>query len=139
MPTAVRSVGRETWHHRNIELLNIPTMTKRYCFALNLKDDPELIERYKAHHAPGHVWPEITRSIKAAGIIGMEIYLTGNRLFMVMEVDETFDPEKKAAMDAANPKVQEWEALMWQFQQPLPWAGEGEKWVLAEQIFKLEN
>ncbi|TAK34066.1 MAG: L-rhamnose mutarotase [Saprospiraceae bacterium] len=114
-------------------------MTKRYCFALDLKDDPELIERYKAHHAPGHVWPEITQSIKAAGITGMEIYLTGNRLFMVMEVDETFDPERKAAMDAANPKVQEWEALMWQFQQPLQWAGEGEKWVPVEQIFKLEN
>jgi L-rhamnose mutarotase len=54
-----------------------------------------------------------------------------------MEVDETFDPEKKAAMDAANPKVQEWEALMWQFQQPLPWAKEGVKWVPMERIFKL--
>ncbi|MFQ5448735.1 MAG: L-rhamnose mutarotase [Saprospiraceae bacterium] len=114
-------------------------MTKKYCFALDLKDDPALIERYEAYHAPGQVWPEITESIKAAGITGMEIYRTGNRLFMVMEVDDTFDPEKKAAMDAANPKVQEWEALMGEFQQPLPWAKEGEKWVLMQRIFKLEK
>lgn len=67
----------------------------------------------------------------------MQIYLTGNRMFMIMEVDETFDQAKKAEMDANNPKVQEWEQLMWKYQQSLPWAKEGEKWLLMERIFQL--
>ncbi len=113
--------------------------TRRLCLALDLKDDPALIEQYEAHHAPGRVWPEITQSIRDAGITDMEIYRSGNRLFMIMEVAETFDPVAKADADAANPKVQAWEQLMWQFQQPLPWATNGEKWIDMKRIFKLDT
>ncbi len=109
----------------------------RHCFALDLKDDPTLIAEYERWHAPGGVWSEILESIRAAGITGLDIYRTGNRLFMVMEVNDEFSFEKKAAADAANPRVQAWEELMWQFQQPLPWAKEGEKWVLMNKIFEL--
>jgi L-rhamnose mutarotase len=111
--------------------------TKRYCFSCDLKDDSQLIAEYKAYHAKGNAWPEITKSIKNAGIVDMEIYLTGNRMFMIMEVDTTFDPAKKAKMDAENPKVQEWEKLMWHYQQELPWAKQGEKWIALEKVFKL--
>ncbi|PHN06310.1 L-rhamnose mutarotase [Flavilitoribacter nigricans] len=111
----------------------------KHCLALDLKDDPELIERYKSYHAPGGVWPEITQSIRDAGILNMEIYLTGNRMFMIMEVDETYDPKQKAAMDVGNPKVQEWEELMWTFQQALPWAKPGEKWIEMDRIFSLSD
>ena len=110
---------------------------KRYCFSCDLKDDPALIAEYKEYHANGNVWPEITQIIKDAGIVDMEIYITGNRMFMIMETDETFDPVRKAEMDASNPKVQEWEQLMWKFQQALPWAKKGEKWIALEEIFKL--
>lgn len=107
----------------------------RYCLALDLKDDPQLIEEYEKYHR--HVWDEIKKSITGSGITNMEIYRTGNRLFMIMQTNENFSFEKKAAMDNANPKVQEWEQLMWKFQQPLPWAKEGEKWILMENIFTL--
>lgn len=110
---------------------------KRYCFSCDLKDDSKLIEEYKSYHAQGKTWPEITKSIKDAGIMDMEIYLVGNRMFMIVEVDDSFDPVKKAKMDANNPKVQEWENLMWKYQQELPWAKNGEKWILLEKIFKL--
>ncbi|WP_236960379.1 L-rhamnose mutarotase [Joostella atrarenae] len=106
--------------------------------ACDLKQDQQLIEKYKEYHAAGNAWPEITKSIKEAGILDMEIYLTGNRLFMVMEVNETFDFDTKAYMDANNKKVQEWESLMQNFQQELPWAPKGIKWLPTEQIFKLE-
>lgn len=108
---------------------------QKYCFALDLVDDPQLIDEYKAYHQ--NVWPEIKKSITDAGIIHMEIYLLGNRLFMLMETDASFSFEKKAVMDAANPKVQEWETLMWKYQQALPQAKPGEKWLLTEQIFHL--
>ena len=109
----------------------------RLCFSCDLKDDPKLIAEYKKYHAPENAWPEITKSIKDAGIVDMQIHLTGNRMFMIMDVDETFDPNKKTEMDANNPKVQEWEQLMWKYQQGLPWAKEGEKWIEMEQIFQL--
>lgn len=110
-------------------------MTHYLC--CDLKDDPELIAKYEEYHAPGNAWPEIMTSIKNAGITDMRIYRAGNRLFMVMETDETFDPAAKAAADAADPKVQEWETLMDTFQQRMPFAEEGVKWVEMKQIFAL--
>ena len=110
---------------------------KRYCMALDLKDDAESIEQYKAYHAPGQVWPEVIDSIRSAGIKNMEIYLVGNRLFMIMDVNQDFDFDKKALADAANTRVQEWENLMSNFQLPLKWAKSTEKWLVSELIFKL--
>ncbi|GAB3955633.1 L-rhamnose mutarotase [Spirosoma harenae] len=107
----------------------------RYCLALDLKDDPTLIAEYERYHE--RLRPEIEASIRESGITEMEIYRIGNRLFMIMETDHTFSFEAKSAADAANPKVQEWEALMWQYQQSLPMAKPGEKWVLMNQIFKM--
>ena len=109
---------------------------KRYCLALDLKDDPALIAEYKKIHQ--QIWPEIRDRIKADGITGMDIYLIGNRLFMIMEVNDDFSFEKKSISDAADPKVQEWERFMWSFQQSLPWAKPGEKWVMMEKIFELQ-
>lgn len=77
------------------------------------------------------------QSIRDAGITSMEIFRTGNRLFMIMETDERFTFERKEAMDAANLKVQQWENFVWEFQKPLPWARAGEKWVLMNKIFQL--
>lgn len=107
----------------------------RYCLALDLIDDPKLIADYEQYHKK--LRPEIEASIRESGITDMEIYRIGNRLFMIMETDETFSFEAKAAADAANPNVQEWEALMWTYQQALPMAKPGEKWVIMDQIFKM--
>jgi L-rhamnose mutarotase len=109
--------------------------TNRHCFSLDLVNDDELISGYKDHHK--NVWPEIIKSIKDSGIVTLDIYLVENRLFMIMEVDKTFSFEKKNAMDSENQKVQEWETLMWKYQQALPKSKPNEKWRLMEQIFKL--
>jgi len=74
-----------------------------------------------------------------SGIEQMEIFRAGNRLFMIMEVNEQFSFEAKAKADQNNQKVQEWENLMWQFQQALPFAKQGEKWVLMNSIFRLSE
>lgn len=108
---------------------------QRYCLALDLKPDPALIAEYEACHRA--VWPEILQSLRDSGIGRLEIYRIENRLFMILEAGDGFSFEKKAQLDAGNPKVQEWETLMWQYQQALPSATAGEKWVLMERIFEL--
>jgi len=110
---------------------------KRFCLALDLKEDTKLIAEYESYHK--NVWPEIIKSIKGSGIEVLDIYRTGNRMFMIIEANEDFSFEKKATLDAKNSKVQEWENLMWKFQQALPWAKTGEKWILMDKIFSLQE
>ncbi len=110
---------------------------KRYCLALDLVDDHKLITAYEGYHVD--VWPEIKQSITEAGILEMEIYRIANRLFMVMETHDDFSFEKKAQMDASNPIVKEWEKLMSKYQQALPLAKPGEKWLLMKNIFQLKG
>lgn len=109
----------------------------RYCFALDLKDDPSLITEYENHHA--NVWPEVRDSFRRAGIENVELYRTGNRLFMLLDTNESFSFEKKKQIDEEDPVVQQWEALMGTYQQPLPWAKDGNKWVLMQTVFKLNQ
>ncbi len=108
---------------------------KKYCFALDLKDDDKLIAEYEEYHEA--IWPEIIESITSAGIEKLEIYRVENRLFMIMETVDNFSFEQKNKMDAVNKKVQEWETLMWKYQQALPSAAKGEKWILMKNIFTL--
>jgi L-rhamnose mutarotase len=121
-----RALGKPNWR----DIVN-----RRFCLALDLKDDPGLIAEYEHHHE--HVWPEIIENIKTSGIEDMEIYRLGTRMFMIMEVNEKFSFEAKSKADQSNPKVAEWEALMWKFQQSLPQAKPGEKWLPMARIFKL--
>ena len=111
-------------------------MSRRFCFALDSKGEPALIAEYRKCHEK--IWPEITQGSKNSGIEDPEIYLLGTRMFMIMEVNRSFSFEKKAKADEQNPKVQAWEQLMWRFQQALPEAKPGEKWLPRERIFKLE-
>ncbi len=108
---------------------------RRHCLTLDLRDDPRLIAEYKRYHE--RVWPEITKSIRDSGIMEMEIYLLGTRMFMILEVEDHFSFEAKKEADLTNPKVREWEELMWKFQQALPQAKAGEKWLAMERIFRL--
>ena len=108
---------------------------KRHCLALDLIDDPKLIAEYDEYHK--HVWPEVLKSLRDAGIENMEIYRVGNHLFMIIDVNRTFSFERKAKEDKANPKVQEWETLMWKYQDALPYAKPGEKWTLMQRVFQL--
>jgi len=107
----------------------------RHCLALDLVDDEKLIKAYEDYHQ--EVWPEIIQSIKESGIIDMQIYRVGNRMFMIMETDDAFTFEKKAVIDAKYPENEKWEELMWKYQQALPVAKDGEKWMLMKKVFQL--
>jgi L-rhamnose mutarotase len=108
----------------------------RYCLTLDLVNDPELIREYENWHT--NVWPEVIANIKTAGIEEMEIYRYQNRLMMIMQVSPEYTHDRKQALDLANEQVQEWEALMWKYQQALPGAKPGEKWVMMDKIFELQ-
>jgi L-rhamnose mutarotase len=110
---------------------------QRLIYALDLKDDPALIADYEAWHRADKIWPSVVESLQASGIEELEIYRTGNRLFLIIEAADDFSPEAKARADAANADVQAWEQLMWVFQQPLPWAAPGQKWIGMQRIFAL--
>ncbi|MDB5687331.1 MAG: hypothetical protein JWR77_1920 [Rhizorhabdus sp.] len=113
--------------------------TQRHILLIDLADDAAAIARYEAWHAAAAVPPEIGASIRAAGIVAMEIYRSRNRLVMVMETDESFDAARKAAADAADPAVIAWESRMNSVQCPLPWADGKAKWTEARRIFSLEE
>lgn len=121
----------------HLESKKIQSFFMRYCFALDLKDDENMIAEYEQWHR--RVWPEIIASIKDSGIKNMEIYRVFNRLFMIMETYADFSFEEKKQLDAANEKVQKWEELMWHYQQALPQSKSGEKWVRMNKIFDLNN
>ncbi|MCR6479362.1 L-rhamnose mutarotase [Variovorax sp. ZS18.2.2] len=108
----------------------------RHCLALDLKDDPVLIAEYEAYHR--NIWPEVRAHLDAQGVTGMEIYRLGTRMVMLMETDDArYDAEAMALASQNNPKIREWEALMWRFQAATPWTPEGEKWVAMDRIFEL--
>lgn len=111
---------------------------KRFCKALKLENDSQLIEAYKKVHAPGAVWPEITQGMKEVGIIDMEIYLLGTQLFMIMDTVPDFDHNKAMKKLATKPRQTEWEAFVSQFQKTSAEASADEKWQLMERIYKLD-
>lgn len=110
---------------------------KKYYYTLDLKKNEQLKKEYIDHHK--NVWPEIIKSIKDSGIKSIEIYNLNYRLFMVMETDNNFNEKDKKKSDLNNPKVQEWESLMWKYQMTIPNAKKGEKWVRMNKIFDLNQ
>ncbi|MCD8184039.1 MAG: L-rhamnose mutarotase [Bacteroides sp.] len=115
-------------HHQPVE---------RYCRTLDLRDDPELITEYRRRHSREHIWPEVIAGIREVGILEMEIYITGTRLFIIVEVPLGFDWE--AAMDrlAIMPRQRDWEDYMGIFQQVKPGSTSAEKWQPMERMFHL--
>jgi len=109
---------------------------KELAFALDLKDDPEIIAEYVDYHKK--VWPEIMRGMAAVGVLGQNIYLIGNRLFMVLQVADDFDYRRDFAdYLEATPRAKEWDALMHGYQQLVPWVKEGDWWAPMERVYDL--
>ena len=110
---------------------------KRYCQTMDLKDNPELIAEYVKRHSEAEAWPEIRAGIREVGILEMEIYILGTRLFMIVETPLDFDLETAMARLATLPRQAEWEAYMSIFQQADATATSAEKWQLMDRMFYL--
>jgi L-rhamnose mutarotase len=108
-------------------------------FALDLRDDHALIAKYEEWHRHDRIWPEIVESLRTAGVNELQILRCGNRLIMVIEASAEFSIAKLTALQTADPRLREWEELMWRFQLPLPFANVGEKWVPMKPIFSLRE
>jgi len=112
---------------------------KRYCKILTLKDDPELIRKYKEVHGINKAWPEITQGMKDVGIIDMEIYIHGNILFMIMDTIADFDHDKAMIALAGKPSQKEWENYVSEFQNADSGSSAGSKWTLIERIYEMDQ
>lgn len=110
---------------------------KRYCQTLDLKDDPALIEEYRRRHSEGEAWSEILFGIREVGILEMEIYILGTRLFMIVEAPLDFDWDSAMAKLSGLPRQQEWEDYMSEFQKAAPGSSSNEKWRMMERMFYL--
>ena len=110
---------------------------KRYCQTMDLKDNPELIAKYRKCHSKVESWPEIRKGIRSVGILEMEIYILGSRLFMIIETPLDFNWE--TAMDKLShlPRQAEWEEYVSKFQECVPTSTSAEKWKLMERMFHL--
>ena len=108
----------------------------RYALALDLVDDEAKIAAYeKAHES---IWPEVREHLLAQGVLAMEIYRLGTRMFMVMEVNPAvYSEERMAQASLKNEAIVRWETLMWTFQAPTPWTPAGQKWVRMQRVFQL--
>jgi len=124
-------------NNKGYEIKPRPTATRRYCQTMDLRDDAELIRRYREAHDKAHFWDEIKQGIREVGIIEMEIYLLGNRLFMIVEAPADFDWDTAMARLATLPRQQEWEQHVAQFQQCSATATSDEKWQMMERVFHL--
>ncbi|MDI2091169.1 L-rhamnose mutarotase [Commensalibacter oyaizuii] len=109
----------------------------RYCQALDLVDDPAFITEYEAMHKK--IWPEVAQHIRESGVIDMQIWRIGNRLFMIMDVNSQFSFARSEQMAADNPILTQWEEQMWKYQLPTPWTPRGQKWVPMQKIFDLNT
>lgn len=111
--------------------------TKRYCQTLDLRDNPELIAEYRRRHSKENIWPEIIEGIRAVGILEMEIYILGTRLFMIVETPLDFNWDEAMTRMATLPRQAEWEDYMSVFQLAKPGTSSAEKWQMMERMFHL--
>jgi L-rhamnose mutarotase len=110
---------------------------KRYAMTVLLRDDPEIIRRYEAYHA--NAWPEVNNGLLECGISRMFIYRFGRQLFMFMETGDDFDMARDLPKYMEQPRAKEWDEMMAGFQETLPGAPEGSKWVEMNEVYALES
>ena len=106
---------------------------QRYGMTLRLK--PGAAEAYKAYHRA--VWPDVLRKISDCNIRNYSIYFKDDVLFSYFEYHGA-DFKADMAKMAADPKTQEWWAVMNPLQEPLATRKEGEWWADMEEVFHLD-
>ena len=103
---------------------------KRFGQVIRLK--PGVLARYKEYHAK--VWPEVLDMIHRCNIRNYSIYHQDGTLFAFFEyVGRDFEADM--ARMAADPKTQEWWAIMEPMQEPLATRAAGEWWCTMEEVF----
>jgi len=112
-------------------------MSRRICLALDLVNDAALIESYVRMHEPESVWPAVISHIRAQGVLEMEIWQRGDRLFMIVEAEDDY-PRRMAGAETAAENGR-WESLMRALQRPLPGSDPDEKWSPMRRIFCLDD
>ncbi len=108
-------------------------MTRRFVRAIDLADDPAAIAAYDAAHAAGNIPPAVLASQRRHGIAELAIYRHGNRLVMMMDVTDAFDPQALDRDAANDPVLIDWHRRMGALQRSLP---DAEGWAEMRIVFR---
>ena len=103
---------------------------KRYGQVIRLR--PGKLEEYARYHA--NVWPEVLTMIRDCNIRNYSIFFKDDTLFAYFEYHGQ-DFEADMAKMAADPKTQEWWAIMGPLQDPIPTRQKGEWWANMQEVF----
>ena len=109
---------------------------KAFAMTLNLKDAPDVVERYKEYHLA--VWPEVLDGLCGIGVSEMKIFLQGRRLFMYLGTGDDFEPSRDFLRYMATDRAREWDELMRTYQERVPEAAPDEWWAEMEEVFDLD-
>ena len=110
---------------------------KRIAMTVMLKDDTQVIREYEEYHV--NVWPEVIEGGRRIGIKRVFIYRFGRQLFMFMEVPDDFDLERDLPKYKEDPRAREWDELMRTYQETVPGAPPGSKWVAMKEVHAMEH
>lgn len=107
---------------------------RRYVRIMDLRDDPATLAAYDRAHMVGQTPVEIVAAQHRHGIAEMEIFRAGNRLVMLMDVTDAFDPDGLDAERAVQDVIDRWHLRMAEYQRP-PFA-DGVAWPEAHRVFR---
>jgi len=105
----------------------------RYGMVIRIKKGCE--SEYRRFHS--NVWPDVLATIQECHIRNYSIYMKDELLFSYFEYHGN-DFKGDMAKMAADPKTQEWWAIMGPMQQPLQTRAEGEWWADMAEIFHMD-
>ena len=106
--------------------------SKQVVMTLEIQHDPQLLEEYKQVHMPERIWPQIIQNMDTMGVMDMELYAFGYRIFLMMEVPTTFNLNDEGKKWGSLPREQEWQNYVAKFQKTSPDNKIEEKWAMME-------
>ena len=108
-------------------------MSQRFAFQVELL--PNKVDDYVALHR--EVWPEVERKFHEVGVRSLSLFLQGTTLFMVMEYVGSQPFAAALAEYAADPKIQEWEAVNRTFKRPTAEGSAATGFTSMQEIYRL--
>jgi L-rhamnose mutarotase len=108
--------------------------TRRIVRIMDLNEGTEVAKAYELAHQRGNTPAAVLRAQRCHGILEMEIYRAGDRLVMIMEVTEAYEPAALDAESERSSEIADWHRRMGELQKA-PFM-DGVAWPEAHRVFR---